>query len=613
MRGSAFVNAMLWPLSLVKFTIRARKDSWLELARALVEFGDVHLIRIREGEGFRPNSKLSEHLEGLAKARAALLSSLDKLGLSAPPLMYEEQSYALFAEVWERALSERHVQELCERAHRIAAELDRIKSIGHAFLDALNELLKGVDVETIRKAKYFTLIVGVGPLGLWEKVSRELPSVEGSSRQVLLAKTRREVVCVLTPVSELQRVRSVLKKKGFVEVDLDVIQALQVLSEVARIEAFLRALVEVTSCFKLENDDLVVEGYVAENDVEKLRAHVQSTVKGIIEFEVEVPIEEVPTKLKPEPVVERLRGFAWARGVPPHWSLDPTLFMNILFATMYGFMFGDLGLGAVILTLGFTLFKSRKPFLGFHPESISNLGMLLMLCGSFSMVFGWLYGMAFLVRVIEHPVISPLHGMWNIIGVALLFGAVQLVVAMLLNVINHVRAGDYVTAIFSGRGVLGIAYYVAGVYLGYVIATNEFRYQVLLQPPHVVALAILLLAMLGVPVASVVGKGRSSMEGVIEVVEMLIEYPANTLSYMRLAMFAIAHEIFALIAEMLGGIAGYLVANLLVLAIEGFAAGIQALRLTYYEFASKLIEEEGIPFTSVKKVLYNRMSELPSR
>jgi vacuolar-type H+-ATPase subunit I/STV1 len=602
---------MLWPLPLVKFTIRAMKDGWVELARALVEFGEVHLIR--EGEGFRPNSKLSEHLERLAKARAVLSSSLEKLGLSAPSLVREEQAHALFTGMWERALSEGYVQELCERAHRISAELNKIKSIGRTFLDALNELLKGVDIEAIRRSKHFTLIVGVGPLGLWEKVSKELSSIEGSSQQVFLAKAKREVICILTLVSESQRVRSILKKGGFVEVNLDVIQAPRVLSEVVRVEALLRALVEVASHFRVENSDLIVKGYVAESDVEKLRAHVQSTVKGVIEFEVEVPLEEVPTKPRPAPVMERLRGFAWARGVPPYWSLDPTPFMNALFAIMYGFMFGDLGLGAVILALGFALFKSRKSFLGFQPESISNLGVLLMLCGTLSMVFGWLYGVAFLIRVVEHPVISPLHDMWSAIGAALLFGAVQLVAAMLLNVVNHVKAGDYVTAIFSGRGVLGIVYYAAGVYIGYVIATNELRYQTLLQQPHIIALTTLLLAMLGVPVASVAVKGRSPMEGVIEVVEMLIEYPANTLSYMRLAMFAIAHEIFASIAEMLGGIAGYLVANLLVLAIEGFAAGIQALRLIYYEFASKLIEEEGISFISVKKVLYSCMLELSSR
>lgn len=612
--NGAFTNAMLWPQPLVEFTIRVKESGWIELARALVDFGEVHLIK--EGEGFRPNSKLSERLGRLTNAREVLSSALGEFGVRAlSPMLHEEQAYELFMKIWERAFSEDYIRELCERAHRIAGELNKVENLDPVFLRTLSELLKDIDVEAAKKARYFTLIVGIGPTGLWERLSKELPIVEGSVRLISYAETEREIVCVLTLASEAHKVRSLLRKEGFIEVSIDVIQAPQVLLEVARTEAFLKALVEVTSHFKVENSDLVVKGYVAKSDVEKLRAHVQNTVKDLLEFEVKAPAENAPTKPKPAPVLERLRGFAWARGVPPYWSLDPTPFMMALFVVMYGFMFGDLGLGAVIIALGFMLFKSKKPFLGFHPKSVSDLGVLLMLCGMLSMVFGWLYGVAFLIRVVEHPIMSPLHDMWGIIGIALLFGAIQLAAALLLNVINHVKAGDYSTAVFSGRGVLGMVYYVAGVYLGYAIATNEFRYQVLLQLPHIAAFATLLLAMLGVPVASVLVKGRSPMEGVIEIVEMLIEYPANTLSYMRLAIFAIAHEIFASVAEMLGGltnpVVGYLVANFLVLAVEGFAAGIQALRLTYYEFASKLMEEEGVPFTSIRKILYNYMRELP--
>jgi len=99
------------------------------------------------------------------------------------------------------------------------------------------------------------------------------------------------------------------------------------------------------------------------------------------------------------------------------------------------------------------------------------------------------------------------------------------------------------------------------------------------------------------------------LESGIEVFDAILRYLSNTISFIRLGAFAIAHAgigaVFLFLAAALSHIplapALILVlGNVLVIALEGLVAGIQALRLNYYEFFSKFYEGNGIPFRPFK-------------
>jgi len=95
------------------------------------------------------------------------------------------------------------------------------------------------------------------------------------------------------------------------------------------------------------------------------------------------------------------------------------------------------------------------------------------------------------------------------------------------------------------------------------------------------------------------------MEWIVELLEVFSGYLANTLSFMRVAGLGIAHvslmTAFYQIALMtspdnqlnLAGIAILVLGNFLVLALEGLSAGIQSLRLNYYEFFTKFFVRSG--------------------
>jgi V/A-type H+-transporting ATPase subunit I len=88
--------------------------------------------------------------------------------------------------------------------------------------------------------------------------------------------------------------------------------------------------------------------------------------------------------------------------------------------------------------------------------------------------------------------------------------------------------------------------------------------------------------------------------GFAEFIETFISTLTNSISYVRLAAFAIAHGALGMSAVILASTVGaplsYLIMNILVIIIEGLAILIQSMRLTYYEFFTKFFSGGGMPY-----------------
>jgi V/A-type H+-transporting ATPase subunit I len=96
------------------------------------------------------------------------------------------------------------------------------------------------------------------------------------------------------------------------------------------------------------------------------------------------------------------------------------------------------------------------------------------------------------------------------------------------------------------------------------------------------------------------------MQWIVELLEIFSGYLSNTLSFMRVAGLGIAHVClmisFFTLAEMTSGIMSVLIlilGNILVIGLEGLSAGIQALRLNYYEFFTKFFHGTGKLYTPI--------------
>jgi len=102
-----------------------------------------------------------------------------------------------------------------------------------------------------------------------------------------------------------------------------------------------------------------------------------------------------------------------------------------------------------------------------------------------------------------------------------------------------------------------------------------------------------------------VGFFVATIDGLVEVLEALLMYLANTASFMRLAAYAISHAglclvIFALgdaVAKSAGGLIWttllVVFGNAVVIVLEGLVVAVQTMRLEYYEFFGKFFTGEG--------------------
>jgi len=96
---------------------------------------------------------------------------------------------------------------------------------------------------------------------------------------------------------------------------------------------------------------------------------------------------------------------------------------------------------------------------------------------------------------------------------------------------------------------------------------------------------------------------------VIETFDVIIRIGSNVVSFARLAAFGLTHAVLTGIvwaataglwsgsaAGMLAAVVVFAVGNALAFSLEALVAGVQALRLEYYELFSRVFQKEGRPF-----------------
>ncbi|MCX6357153.1 MAG: hypothetical protein NT045_04625 [Candidatus Aureabacteria bacterium] len=302
-------------------------------------------------------------------------------------------------------------------------------------------------------------------------------------------------------------------------------------------------------------------------------------------------------------------------GIPEYGAIDPTVFVAITFLIMFGVMFGDIGDGLVLTIIGALLTFRRRV------QRTSAIGPLVLYCGLSSLLFGFLYGSFFGVEKWFRPLwLRPMNDIFFFIKTAIWFGIAVMSLGILINIIDAVRTRNWLKGLFDKAGLLAGVIYWGG--LGLVINTlmrggGRFNRNAAFW---VVGAPVLLL-FLRAPFALLTGRHRKLfpegflvyfMETLIEVVEIFLGFLANTLSFIRVAAFALAHAmlfmaVFALADAVRGAPGGTLLSilliilgNILIIVLEGLIVTIQAIRLEYYEFFGKFFSGEGKRYEPVK-------------
>jgi V/A-type H+-transporting ATPase subunit I len=217
-----------------------------------------------------------------------------------------------------------------------------------------------------------------------------------------------------------------------------------------------------------------------------------------------------------------------------------------------------------------------------------------------------------------HPSGSAMvSDVFDILSITIYFGISVIFLGLIFNWVNMVREKKWDELVFDKGGILGGWIYAGGIYIASFLISHSYK-----QFPGRAALFLLvglpsLLLFIKEPYhyfKHVSGEKphlafaviNFVMEWVVELLEIFSGYLSNTLSFMRVAGLGIAHVClmisFSTLAGMTSGFGTVVVlvlGNMLVICLEGLSAGIQALRLNYYEFFTKFFHGTGKLYTPI--------------
>jgi V/A-type H+-transporting ATPase subunit I len=359
----------------------------------------------------------------------------------------------------------------------------------------------------------------------------------------------------------------------------------------------------------------LIHGWIPSDKCELLKVKIEEAIppeRIYLKFEDPKPEDKVPVEFKSKGILGSFTIFTNLQGTPNYFEVNPTPIYAVLYVIMFGMMFGDIGAGAILVLLGFLLTRLRKDLFTFSSSVMRKFGQILFCCGVSAIFFGILYGELFLVDVTRPILLRPLDNIGEISVIALIFGSVQITLALILNIINRLRSHDSLRAIFSGHGITGLAYYLAGIALA-IAFIRKMDFGVFIQQGFfvftLIALISLVLIFLSPSIEALKRQHEAKLsskliQGFGEGLETFIVLIANSVSYVRLAAFAIAHSALGLaaviFAPVIGNLPSYIILNIVAFVVEGFAALIQSLRLMYYEFSTKFYVDDGVQYRPLR-------------
>ncbi len=364
----------------------------------------------------------------------------------------------------------------------------------------------------------------------------------------------------------------------------------------------------------------IIVGWVPTASMDELSRKVKQASKEAIISAIpqdECPnYEQIPVALSNSRLLKPFKPIMEAYGRPRYDEIDPTPLIAVTFPLLFGAMFGDVGQGALLVVLGWLIASRKVKAL----NSLASLGGLIAVCGGTATIFGFLYGSFFgIENVLPALWLRPMDNIMTILIVAIAGGIVLLSIGFLIGMYNAIRSRNWGRLFFDHNGLAGFILYWSLIglivpLLGLPLPVSTSVFAILVGVTGVVIL-------FSEPLKRLIGGERPLIEGGIgtyaiqsffELFETLIGFLSNSLSYVRVGAFAVAHAglsaVIFVLAQMFSpdlGIVYWLIVvlgNLFIVGFEGLIVGIQTMRLEYYEFFSKFFTGGGMRYNPLGRV-----------
>ena len=272
--------------------------------------------------------------------------------------------------------------------------------------------------------------------------------------------------------------------------------------------------------------------------------------------------------------------FAGMLGAPDRNEADPSRILALMVPLLFGYMFGDVGQGLVLLLAGLLL-QQRWPMV-----------RILVANGVSAVVFGFVFGSMFgredlIPALWLHPVTQPLP----VLVVPLIAGVFIILTGMVLNAIESGWRGEWLRWLHIEAPVLLL-------YLGIIsVFVLEATVSLLIVVSALTWYLIGNLLLAG-------GRLLAVFAAIASLIEKVMQLVLNTVSFIRVGAFALAHAGLSLAfntmaehtASIIVAMLVLLLGNVIVIVLEGLVVSIQTTRLVLFEFFIRFMQASGRVF-----------------
>ena len=368
----------------------------------------------------------------------------------------------------------------------------------------------------------------------------------------------------------------------------------------------------------------MIEGWMPASKINTIRSALQEMCGGEVIMKDWVS-KDAPTNVsKPKlPVLQIFEKLTVGFGVPNSDEVDPTVLWLITYPLFFGFMFGDVGNGFVVMVVSTIFWIKKRQGLVIPDNAYGGLGgvfsmiiqgaPLLVLSGASALVVGFLYGTVFgsvawfrMVTGLPGPLwFEPFENIRLMLRLSITIGVIHIMSGLCLDIFNKAYAREY-HELVSGP-LVWLWFYGA---FGITLLQYGLRFpNYLFDPKNTVDIFL----RIGLPlIAMMVLKlwAEGSM-GLMHGFENLLSSLSHTISYVRILAMKLIDDVFLRLflgvlvffmawGNVAGTVLGYVLFSaltiVLILILETAFVFMQSLRLHWVEWFMKFYGGSGTAF-----------------
>ena len=376
-------------------------------------------------------------------------------------------------------------------------------------------------------------------------------------------------------------------------------------------------------CGKTEST-YMIEGWAPSAKIKK----INTDLKSICANEVIVKdwsAHNAPTQMQnPKlPVLSTFEKLTVGFGVPKSDEIDPTVLWLITYPLFFGFMFGDVGDGLVVMIISSIIYYFKRKGLTIPDNSFGGLGgvfsmvvqgsPLLILSGLSATVVGFLYGTVFgnvewfrLVTGLPGPLwFEPFSNIRLMLRLSITIGVIHIMSGLVLSIIDKAYVREWKEMITGPLVWLWFYGMFGFTLLQYGLRFPNYLFNPNSLPDIFVRMGIPLIVMIVLKI------WKEGPMGMMDAFEALLASLSHTISYVRILAMKLIEDVFlhlffgvlvfftawgTITGDAIGGVLFAALTTVLILILETAFVFMQSLRLHWVEWFLKFYNGGGTAF-----------------